>query len=46
MRVLHISDTHGYAAGADDAMALASRLNVSVVHTGDMVPDYYQQSIG
>lgn len=46
MRVLHISDTHGYAAGTDDAMALASRLNVTVVHTGDMVPDYHQQSIG
>lgn len=46
MRVLHISDTHGYAAGTDDAMALASRLNVAVVHTGDMVPDYHQQSIG
>lgn len=45
MRVLHISDTHGYAAGANDAMALASRLNVPVVHTGDMVPDYYQQSV-
>lgn len=46
MRVLHISDTHGYAAGTDDAMALASWLNVAVVHTGDMVPDYHQQSIG
>lgn len=46
MRVLHISDTHGYAAGTDDAMALASRLNVTVAHTGDMVPDYHQQSIG
>lgn len=45
MRILHISDTHGYVAGADDAMALASRLNVTVVHTGDMVPDYYQQDI-
>ena len=46
MRVLHISDTHGYAAGTNDAMALASRLKVPVVHTGDMVPDYHQQSIG
>lgn len=45
MRVLHISDTHGYAAGTNDAMALASRLKVPVVHTGDMVPDYHQQSI-
>lgn len=45
MRVLHISDTHGYAAGTDDAMALASRLKVPVVHTGDMVPDYNQQSV-
>lgn len=46
MRVLHISDTHGYAAGTNDAMALASRLKVPVIHTGDMVPDYYQQSVG
>lgn len=45
MRVLHISDTHGYAAGTDDAMTLASRLKVHVVHTGDMVPDYHQQSV-
>lgn len=46
MRVLHISDTHGYAAGTNDAMALASQIKVPVIHTGDMVPDYHQQSIG
>lgn len=45
MRVLHISDTHGYTQGASDAMALAASMGVPVVHTGDMVPDYYQQDI-
>lgn len=46
MRALHISDTHGYAAGTSDAMALAASMGVPVIHTGDMVPDYHQQSIG
>lgn len=46
MRVLHISDTHGYTQGTSDAMALAASMGVIVVHTGDMVPDYYQQDIG
>lgn len=45
MRMLHISDTHGYAAGTSDAMALAASMGVPVIHTGDMVPDYYQQDI-
>lgn len=45
MRALHISDTHGYAAGADDAMAIATSMGTPVIHTGDMVPDYYQQDI-
>lgn len=45
MRALHISDTHGYAAGTSDAMALAASMGVPVIHTGDMVPDYHQQSI-
>lgn len=45
MRALHISDTHGYAAGTDDAMAIATSMGVPVIHTGDMVPDYYQQDI-
>lgn len=45
MRVLHISDTHGYAQGTSDAMAIAASMGVAVVHTGDMVPDYYQQDI-
>lgn len=45
MRVLHISDTHGYAQGTSDAMALAASMMVPVVHTGDMVPDYFQQDI-
>lgn len=45
MRALHISDTHGYTQGASDAMALAASMGVPVVHTGDMVPDYFQQDI-
>ena len=45
MRVLHISDTHGYTQGTSDAMALAASMGVPVIHTGDMVPDYYQQDI-
>lgn len=46
MRVLHISDTHGYAAGTADALAIAAHMAVPVVHTGDIVPDYFQQDIG
>lgn len=46
MRAMHISDTHGYAAGTSDAMSLAASMGVPVIHTGDMVPDYHQQSIG
>lgn len=45
MRLLHISDTHAYADGTSDAVELANYLGVQIVHTGDMVQDYYQQSI-
>lgn len=46
MQVMHISDSHGYAAGTADALALAAHMGVPVVHTGDIVPDYFQQDIG
>lgn len=45
MKALHISDTHGYGDGTGDALGLARRMGLPVVHTGDMVPDYFQQSI-
>ena len=45
MKVLHISDTHGYSDGTSDALSLARRMGLPIVHTGDMVPDYFQQSI-
>ena len=45
MRVLHISDCHGDATSAADAMAAASQLKVPVVHTGDMVHDYFPQGV-
>lgn len=45
MRLLHISDTHGYADGSNDAVSIASSMGVQVVHTGDMVQDYFQQGV-
>lgn len=45
MKALHISDTHGYADGAADAAALAASMGVQLLHTGDMVLDYFQQDI-
>lgn len=45
MRLLHISDTHSYADGSNDAVAVASCMGVQLVHTGDMVQDYYQQGV-
>lgn len=37
IRLLHISDTHGYADGTNDAISLAADLNAHLVHTGDWV---------
>lgn len=45
MRLLHISDTHAYTDGTADAVELGRYLGVQIVHTGDMVQDYYQQGI-
>nr|DAJ54214.1 MAG TPA: putative phosphohydrolase [Bacteriophage sp.] len=45
IQLLHISDTHAFAEGARDAVALSQRLGIPLVHTGDMVQDYYGQDI-
>lgn len=45
MRLLHISDTHAYVEGTSDAVELAKYLGVQIVHTGDIVQDFYQQSV-
>nr|DAT96596.1 MAG TPA: purple acid phosphatase [Caudoviricetes sp.] len=37
IRLLHISDSHGYADGTNDAISLAEDLNAHLVHTGDWV---------
>lgn len=45
IQLLHISDTHAFAEGTRDAVALSQRLGIPLVHTGDMVQDYYGQDI-
>lgn len=45
IQLMHISDTHGFAEGTRDAVALSQRLGIPLVHTGDMVQDHYGQDI-
>lgn len=45
IQLLHISDTHAFAEGTRDAVALSRQLGIPLVHTGDMVQDYYGQDI-
>lgn len=45
IQLLHISDTHGFAEGTRDAVALSQRLGIPLVHTGDMVYNNYGQDI-
>lgn len=45
IQLMHISDTHGFAEGTRDAVALSQRLGIPLVHTGDMVLDHYGQDI-
>lgn len=45
MKLLHISDTHGYSEGTADAFAIAREMSLPMVHTGDMVKDYFQQDL-
>lgn len=45
IQLLHISDTHAFAEGTRDAVALSQRLGIPLVHTGDMVQDHYGQDI-
>lgn len=45
IQLLHISDTHAFAEGTRDAVALSQRLGIPLVHTGDMVLDHYGQDI-
>lgn len=45
IQLLHISDTHAFAEGTRDAVALSQRLGIPLVHTGDMVQNYYGQDI-
>lgn len=45
IQLLHISDTHGFAEGTRDAVALSQHLGIPLVHTGDMVQDHYGQDI-
>lgn len=45
IQLMHISDTHGYAEGTRDAVALSQRLGIPLVHTGDMAWDLYGDDI-
>lgn len=45
IQLLHISDTHAFAEGTRDAVALSQRLGIPLVHTGDVVLDHYGQDI-
>lgn len=45
IQLLHISDTHAFAEGTRDAVALSQHLGIPLVHTGDMVQDYCGQDI-
>lgn len=45
IQLLHISDTHAFAEGTRDAVALSQRMGIPLVHTGDMVLDHYGQDI-
>lgn len=45
-RILHISDTHAFSQGVSDALALKEYVNPDIaVCSGDMVQDYYEQSV-
>lgn len=45
IQLLHISDTHAFAEGTRDAVALSQRLGIPLIHTGDMVYNNYGQDI-
>lgn len=45
IQLMHISDTHAFAEGTRDAVALSQRLGIPLVHTGDMVQLNYGQDI-
>ena len=45
-RIMHISDTHSFASGISDAIALKEYIDPDIaVCSGDMVQDYYEQSV-
>lgn len=45
IQLMHISDTHAFAEGTRDAVALSQRLGIPLIHTGDMVYNNYGQDI-